>query len=312
MAEKTTHDAIDVRPAVEEDYDDVVAFTQDTWGERPDYIPRVFHDWVVKQGDRQLTLVAELDGSAVGLAQAVLLSDTEAWGQGMRVDPDYRGQGVGNRIATELMGWAREQGAEVMRNMVFSWNGAGLGQSRSIGYDPLTEFRWVHPEPAGPQDAESASVSAIDDVEAVWEYWEESTARESLHGVALDMDESWALRELRPEMVERAADETALLAVGEDTVEGFAYRCRTYTYETDGEGDRWAEYGVAAWDDIESCKRVMAAIGANAASVEADRTRVLIPETVRAVSDVARHRVEIAEHPDFVLELDLAAFVGEG
>jgi hypothetical protein len=49
------------------------------------------------------------------------------------------------------------------------------------------------------------------------------------------------------------------------------------------------------------------AIAADAAEIGADRTRVLIPETVRFVSDGASLRANIAEEPDFLLAADLTA-----
>ncbi|MFC7167633.1 hypothetical protein [Halospeciosus flavus] len=49
----------DVREATHDDYDAVVAFTEDTWPDREggDYIPRIYHDWI--EGDERETFVAE-------------------------------------------------------------------------------------------------------------------------------------------------------------------------------------------------------------------------------------------------------------
>ncbi|WP_353635395.1 GNAT family N-acetyltransferase [Halobacterium sp. NMX12-1] len=300
--------SVEIRPAELSDYDDVVAFASDTWADRRedgDYIPRIFEDWVESDGPDQRTLVADTGDDIAALAQVVLLSEHEAWAQGMRTNPDYRGRGVGSELVYAGFDWARERGATVARNMVFSWNVMGLGHSRATGFEPATEFRWVHPEPeadAGPDHEVTA------DPHAAWQFWQDSAAREHLRGLALDTEESWALSELTRERLAAAADRDALQVVQDEAgTRGFAFRSRTYEREEDGEDQTWAEYGVGAWADQSACASLLDAIAADAASVGADRTRVLIPETAAAVSDVAVTRTEIGEEPDFVMAADLTA-----
>ncbi|WP_208023595.1 GNAT family N-acetyltransferase [Halorussus pelagicus] len=306
------HAGVEVREARHDDYDEIAAFTQDTWPERDggDYIPDIYHDWI--DGEDKRTAVAVVDGEVAGLAQAVMLSDWEAWNQGMRVNPEFRGRGVSVKVSEDLFEWAREQGATIARNMVFSWNAAGLGQSRAMGYDPVTEFRWVHPDPAS-ADAD-ASASAFDvtaDPRAAWRYWTDSEARDHLRGLALDPDESWALSELTRDDLRTAADEDGLFVVQNDGTRGFAHRVREYERDSDANGTdesvQWIEYGVGAWADAESADALFDAIARDAADRGADRTRVLVPETTRVVSDAALCRVEIADEPDFVLGADLTA-----
>lgn len=310
---------VTVRQARTADEDAVAAFTSETWSDRGggDYIPSVFPEWVRTDGDDQRTFVAEVDGEVVGLGQGVLLSPTEGWGQGLRVDPDYRGRGVSTAITYGLFDWARERGATVVRNMVFSWNAAGLGQSRAVGYEPATEFRWVHPDPdpegvpprtgaAGSTGVTGGPVAVTDDPDVAWRFWSDSATRDHLGGLALSMDESWALAELAPDTLRRAADETRVFAVESPRgARGCAYRTRTY--ERDGEDgpETHAEYGVGAWADLDAARALFSGIARDAADLGADRTRVLVPETPRAVSDAAFLRVGLAEEPDFVLAADL-------
>ena len=112
-------DGVEIRPARQDDHDAVAAFTRDTW-EGGDYIPDAYPDWI--EGDDKRTLVADAGDAIAGLGQVVLLSEHEAWGQGLRVNPEFRGHGVSREITYSLFDWAREQGAAVARNMVFSWN----------------------------------------------------------------------------------------------------------------------------------------------------------------------------------------------
>jgi len=132
--------AVRVRQARDEDHEAVTAFTGDTWPDREasDYLPRVFPEWVESDGTDQRTVVAEIaDGESgddeeivVGVCQGVMLSEHEAWAQGMRVHPEYRGAGVSYALNDAVFEWAASRGATVCRNMVFSWNLAGLGASR--------------------------------------------------------------------------------------------------------------------------------------------------------------------------------------
>lgn len=298
----------ELRPATHDDYEAVAAFTRSTW-EDGDYIPDVYHDWI--EGEHRHTLVADPGGEEIaGIAQLVMLSEHEAWTQGLRVNPEYRGAGVATELTHALFDWARNQGAVVARNMVFSWNQAGLGLSRAAGFAPVTEFRWLHPDPtteagSGERQANgSGDLSLSPDPAAVWTHWQRSETRAHLGGLALDTDESWALRELTRKTLATAREQTALLAVtGNQGIRAFSYRTRTY--ERDGETG--AEYGVATWDELTAAKRLFDAIAADAGTIGADRTRVLVPETVRHVSDGAACRTGLADEPDFVLAADLTA-----
>jgi len=349
-----------VREARPADADAVSAFTRDTWGERhEDYIPRVFPDWAASDDPDRGTFVAtlppeaaeagDLDGRAagdthvegdgtgaadagdpeavVGCIQAVSLSEWEAWGQGIRVDPAARGHGVGTALSEAALDWSRDRGATVCRNMVFSWNVMGLGQSRAVGFEPETEFRFAEPEPdadavsdgavggdalgseatdGDPADAAGVAVLADPNPNAAWAFWSDSDARDHLRGLTLDPDESWACSALTRERLAAAAAEDRLLGVADaDGFAGFAVRTRVTERETDDGTVRTATYGAAAWRDVDAAGALYDAVAADAGAVEADDARVLIPETVEHVSDTGANRVPVAAEPDFVMCADL-------
>ncbi|WP_246998555.1 GNAT family N-acetyltransferase [Halosolutus gelatinilyticus] len=329
---------IAVRRATHDDYDAVAAMVSDLWADRGgDYIPRVYHEWLEDEGDEtKKTFVAEVDGAVAGIVQGVLLSDDEVWFQGMRVAPQHRRLGVSRRLNEACFAWARDRGATVGRIMVFSWNTAGLGAARGGGYEPVTEFRWAHPEPNADADADAGPGSVVDGGDsdayavanapaAAWRYWTHSEARAHLDGLGLAPEETWAVRELTRADFDRFADETAVFAVeGDSGLVGAACRTRTYERSADdgGEGESegrehsdgestatetWAEYGVGAWEDVGAARALFAAIARDAAVLGADRTRVLIPETVGIVSDASYAGAAVSEEPDFVLGIDLAA-----
>lgn len=291
-----------VRQARLDDYDDVVAFAEQVWPDREtvDYIPDVFERWVESDGPTQRTVVVEVDGAAAGLCQGVQLTDDEAWLQGMRIDPAHRGSGLGLVMVEDLFDWARENGATVARNMVFSWNDAGLGQSVAAGFEPDCEFRWATPAP----DEVTPSKSVENDSATAWRYWTHSDARTALSGLALDQHQSWALSELTRKQFDDAAAENGVFAVIDDGIEGMACRVRT-TEEATTDG-RLVEYAVGAWDDVDAADALFDAIRADAAGLGVEKTRVLIPETPRYVAEAAHVRAGISDWPDFVLTADLA------
>lgn len=325
----------EVRQGTPADHPAVRSFTADTWGEGSDYVARVYPEWMESEGDGQRTFVAvdreasppapdavdddgekesdpsaddRPDGRAVGVCQAVRLSEHEGWVQAMRVDADHRGEGLSTALNDAAFHWLAEQGCVVARNMVFSWNVAGLGGSRAAGFDPCTEFRWAHPAPdpdAG--DAETAARDATATVaDAAWSFWQDCDARTHLRGLALDAEESWALSELTRERLRTAAAEDRLLTVADDGIQGVSLRNRVYDRESDdGQTETWAEYAVGAWADPDACASLLGAVASDAASVGADRTRVLIPESVQWITDVAAVRAAVSDDPDFVLAADL-------
>lgn len=303
-----TEATVEIRRAQESDVEDVVAFTQDTW-EGGDYIPRVFEDWVAAEDDDRVTFVADLDGEAVGLVQFTKVSDYEAWSQGLRVAPSARGHGVGRALNATGFRWARRHGATVARNMIFSWNVEGLGLARAIGFEPVASFRWTYPD-ADPEPG-TLQGDVVADPDAAWSFWTGSSTREALAGLALDMEESWCLSELTRDRLRAAADDDRLVVIQDDGTAGFAYRTRLFDREVEGEDLTHAEYGVGTWRDLQAARDLYAAIAADAASVEADRCRVLVPEDPMVISDTAAARVEVGDDPDFVCSRDLTAPVWE-
>ncbi|MEY7850526.1 N-acetyltransferase family protein [Natrarchaeobius sp. A-rgal3] len=300
---------MNVRRATHDDYEAVAEMTSDIWADRGgDYLPEIYHDWLEDEGDLDTkTFLATIDGDAAGIVQARLLSSEEAWFQSLRVDSDYRRRGVARRLNEVCFEWARERGARVGRIMIFSWNVASLATARTIGFEPVTEFRFAHPKPdPGAEGPANHAISS--DPTAAWRYWTRSDACEHLRGLGLAPEESWAMREITSADFDRFVDDTAVLVVeGPNGTAGTAYRSRTFHRRTDrGEEETVAEYGVGAWDDLEAARALFAAIARDAAALEANRTRIAIPETARFVSDAAAAGAELGEEPDFILEIDLA------
>jgi GNAT superfamily N-acetyltransferase len=293
-----------VRDGREGDAARVREVATDTWPDHAvgDYVGDAYPRWVreAEGRDDRRVLVAEAGGDVVAAMRGCLLSDWEGWAAGLRVARERRGEGVGERLTRATLSWLRAAGAAVCRNLVHGWNAPSLGLSRATGFDPVTEFRFAEPTP----DADVDPVLPVGtDPDAAWDWWTGSGARTHLSGLALDPGETWALSELTRERLRTAADEGRLLAVGDDRTRGVSLRTRV---TTDGGDERVAEYGVGAWADDRAARALLGAVARDAARVDADRARVLVPETVRAVSDAASAGAGLAEEPAFVLAAALS------
>lgn len=122
---------MDFRQATSRDIDEIVAFTTDTfeWG---DYVPRMIGEWV--DDPSGVVIVAVDNDEIVGVSRVMLLSKTEAWSHAMRVRPNRRGEGIAGALADVLVGWARENGALVLRLLVEDDNEASIRHVEKHGF----------------------------------------------------------------------------------------------------------------------------------------------------------------------------------
>lgn len=299
-----------VRPIQSGDVADIRAFTGDTWSDRDvgDYLPEVIHRWADSTYPDRRTLVAEVDGRAVGVGQARLLTDGAGWLQGMRVHPDSRREGHGRAIANGLCEWCRGRGRVVVRAMAYGWNAGGLGQLRSLGFEPMAGCRWARPEP---RDVASPGVTA--DERRAWERWTRSDARTALAGLAPLGDHHWALAELSRDRFDRLATEGRAFAVqarGSTTgavTDGrtTAGAVRLGTRQQGGDGPEITGYAVAAWDSPDAATRLFDAVAADAFGLGVGAARICIPETPRHVSAAASAGASMGDHAYYVLSAHL-------
>ena len=120
-----------IRPATAADIPAIVAFTTGTfeWG---DYVPDVIREWIDDPGGK--AMVAVVDGETIGVARTMLVTPAEGWAHGVRVHPDYRGEGIAGVLAESLMHWARSAGARVVRLLIEDDNTASSRHVDKVGF----------------------------------------------------------------------------------------------------------------------------------------------------------------------------------
>lgn len=294
-----------VRPARPADRAAVADFTAGTWPERDveDYIPRVFEEWVSSTAADSRLVVATVDDRPVGVCQGRLLTDEEAWLQGIRVAPAHRGEGHGRAMTRDLLDWAAGRGATVARVLVFGWNEAGLVQAHTTGFEAVTAGRWAR-RSADPSVAPALAIR--DAVPPAWAHWTDSPARDWLGGLALADEHAWAVAELTRVRLEGLATRERVVTVREETTRAMTVRAGTRERTADGATRHIADYAVAAWADGPAAVSLFDAVAADAAAVGVDRARVLIPETPRTVAEAAVAGASLSDEPFYVLAADLS------
>ena len=109
----------DVRPARPEDREAILAFCQQTW-EWGDYIEYVWDEWL--NNPQGKLFVATKDGQPVGVANMRMLTKTEAWFEGMRVNPTFRQHGIASALFDAQLAEAINRGATTARLITESTN----------------------------------------------------------------------------------------------------------------------------------------------------------------------------------------------
>ncbi len=196
--------ALVVRPARLEDREAVLAFCDRIWGER-DYITQVWDDWLrdAREG-RGVLLVGLLDGRPVGTLHLRMVSDDEAWIEGVRVDPDVRRQGIARALSLKSREAARERGASVVRVFVKSENATSQTLVAHSGFTRVAELaRYTAPALDDPIDnplPDEAGAQLVmareEDFERVWAWLEQSNLTPFNGGVEIVSSAAHAVSEL--------------------------------------------------------------------------------------------------------------------
>lgn len=109
-----SRDDFHVRDVRSSDKDEVLEFTANTW-DFGDYIEYVFDDWLADPSGRFIAAEDANTGRIAAIDKLSFLSPTEAWFEGLRVNPVYRGSGLAASLQTYMISEARRLGAHTAR-----------------------------------------------------------------------------------------------------------------------------------------------------------------------------------------------------
>jgi GNAT superfamily N-acetyltransferase len=166
-----------------------------TWDDG-DYIPYVWDRWL-SDGQGPL-IVGELGGEVVALCKITFQTPDQVWLQGMRVDPDYRGRGIGREFLDYGLDYARDHGARVARLSTSVRNTPVHHLTSRAGMECIGVYIFWQAEalPDGTQPA----VLTAGDQSAVESLLQSSPVLEACRGV---FQADWAWQDLTPEQLAR-------------------------------------------------------------------------------------------------------------
>lgn len=267
-----------VRRTRPEDREAVLAFCAHTWAEG-DYIESVWDEWMADQTGA--FLVAELDGRPVAITHMRMISDDEAWMEGMRVDPAVRRQGVGGVLTSQALVAARDAGATVARLFTSASNVASQRLVTRFGMARVAEVVYyqatIQPEATergGAVVPPNARIShpGVAAFERIWEWLVQSNLSPFNGGLEFL---GWAARGLsEPHLREYLAAGQVWLLEEWDTIQALAI-----AVESGGRDRATRRLEVRYIDGLsEAISRLALALRLEAARGELDSARLWLPD----------------------------------
>ncbi len=161
----------EIRPARPEDRASVLAFCKDTWS-WGDYIEYQWDEWLRTSTGR--LFVATINGQPVGIVNIQMLTATDAWLQGLRVDPQFRRQGLAEELNNAALLEAMQRGATYARLLIEADNTASLRIANRLFMRQIAGFSLFTATP--PQnsprrsDAEQTQLATLADLDEIIDY----------------------------------------------------------------------------------------------------------------------------------------------
>ncbi len=106
-----------------------------------DYLEEVVDRWINQEAGG--LFLAWHNGGLVGCCALSFPSPTEGWLHGMRVHPDYQGQGIAFELNSYLIDQAKSRDAEVIRLLTAPDNYGALRVSTRLGFKAASEKRKI-------------------------------------------------------------------------------------------------------------------------------------------------------------------------
>jgi ribosomal protein S18 acetylase RimI-like enzyme len=165
-----------VRPATANDKEDVLAFcVPDEGGE--DYIQYVWDSWL---NDSQGQLFVATDNQKpVGVVHMQMLTEIDAWIEGLRVSQDHRREGIGKALMESAIVEAMRREGEYIRLVVDADNTPSIRLCESLHLRPVSTFALYSATPFPPRSKErlreGIRVAEMDDIDEIIDYLNSSS-----------------------------------------------------------------------------------------------------------------------------------------
>lgn len=137
-ASPNTPPVLTYRTGTLDDWLTIAPMVAQTW-EDGDYIDEtIWRAWVSDEKAR--LIAAELDGQLVGFARLAELGPAEWWLEGLRVDPQHRGQGIGRALLTHTIALFRRNAIGLLRFFTASNNEIMPRLAEKFGFNHIVSY----------------------------------------------------------------------------------------------------------------------------------------------------------------------------
>lgn len=153
-----------------------------------DYVTLFFDEWV-REGDFWL---AEQDGEVAGFGKASRLGPGEWWLEGLRVEPRFRGAGIGSALSDWVLARTLAHRPRSLRLATAGVNRESLRIIRRMGFELLFRARFYRGRLRRPSGAADVFVPGV---RTARDFLEQSTELTASHGL---LGHTWVFRRARP------------------------------------------------------------------------------------------------------------------
>jgi GNAT superfamily N-acetyltransferase len=226
-----------------EDKAEVLAFTAKTW-EFGDYIGYVFDEWLADPTGRFLAIEQRGSGQVVGIDKLTMLTPAEGWFEGLRIHPDFRGQGLATNVQRYMIGEAARLGARTIRFLT-------LANNRPIHLAAFRDgfvlrctvrfWKWSTGEPSS-KEAIKLRYATPAETPALHDWWQRSSAYRTW-GLA---HHRWSFASTSPQDWVQAAREQRLVVPLDTFVDADSLPTPSVLVRTDHDDEESITWGISA------------------------------------------------------------------
>jgi len=216
-----------VRPLRQDDIDDVLAISKHIWNGH-DYVPGVIETWL-KDSD-SYTIGVEVDGNLVGISNLRSIENGKTgWMEGLRVHPDYRGQGYANLLTDGLVEHAISVGVPRLRYTTVVENKASMALAERAGLEEV--FRMIVFWANVPDSVDERKSTGIDQVSAEEIIDSMDTYTGIMPGPIIIYD--WKAKDLTAEVLREIGEKHSFCQTKDDRGRALSFGGRRYEESED-------------------------------------------------------------------------------
>lgn len=134
---------LELRKVRPEDREAIVGISKKIW-DGDDYIENVVDKWTRAEKGEFTTAV--YDGELAGFTKLTVLRNNCLWLEGIRVDPKFRGLGIGKALGRYQFELAERMGYKTLELATFAENYESIAIIEKSGFERIASFKYLYSE----------------------------------------------------------------------------------------------------------------------------------------------------------------------